>query len=144
MIGFKQFLAEVWSRPKALNRPGREHWQHDKDIVGHQIGLSFSKYPSENNHTVNYDVNGSFRKEFSKTKPEANQKILKHVDKHLNQFIRHRKPTGLRFYSPNAQKTQLHKLLAAHLARNHGGKVKEHGIGGGLINHIVSFDRDKK
>ncbi len=142
MIGFKEFLEEGWTRPNKSLRHWRDadYWEHHKPVAGHNVHIMFTKKPDEKHHTVEYDVDGYFTKRKSKADSKAGHEIINHVHRQLNQFIRHRKPEGLRFYSGNEKKQKLHAALVSRLARRYGGKTKEEqGYG---VSHKVSF-RDK-
>ncbi len=145
MIGFKQFLVEGWSRPsKSLKHwADPDYWEHNKKVAGHKVQIRFAKNDDdEKHHTVEYDVDDHYTKAKAKTDSKSGHEIINHVNRHLNQFIRHRKPKGLRFYSGDEKKKKLHAALVSRLARRFGGKTKEEqGLERDAI-HKVSF-RDK-
>ena len=144
MLGFKQFLDEVWSR----GSEDRDTFNHHDYVAGHKVKVSFEKTRDGRLHDIGYRVDGSYNKAGKWGVPpnhEATKKIFKHIHGKIHQFMRHRKPHRVRLQAWDGdmhgpKRTELNRALAHHLAKKFGGSVRETLSGRMFKTHEVEKD----
>lgn len=141
----KKVLKEAWKLEKFQSKYGNSaprilSHNHQK-IDGHEIDLTING--SSGGHFVaDYMVNGSFNRQ--KMDSKTGKKILHHVGRSIDSFVRHVKPTSISFTSDKDKKISLHKALSNRLARKYGGTAKvEYSQSSAGDRHTVIFKGKK-
>ena len=108
------------------------------------------------NYGVNFKVNGDFERQHPMN-INSSMKVLKHVHKSIDSFVRHVKPKSLRFEIEKQSKDNLgdarnvlYKSLAHKIAKKHNGQVTtdntydRSGDVDRFVTHRVHFYSKKK
>lgn len=138
MLSFKQYINEKWSVDSFdSKRTGKKLFSSNwKKIDDHEVGTHFSGN-ADKEFNLEYTVNGNLVNQG--TPRDTGKKIINHVNKSVNTFVRHMKPKELGFQSKYDQNISANAILAKRLARKHNGEVSSHETPGGSIRHVVRF-----
>tara|TARA_B110000503_G_C7097252_1_gene392194 strand:- start:759 stop:1181 length:423 start_codon:yes stop_codon:yes gene_type:complete len=137
MISFKEFINEDWKLWQGVRKyPTRNgSYAHNfKNIDGHKVVLELSG--TEHRYQANYSVDDSYDKK--RISPQTGRKILHHVGRSIDSFVRHTKPKSITMSSQYENRMDLHSMVTRKLARKYNGNVSvTHGPN--LTHHTVEF-----
>lgn len=94
------------------------------DHKDHEVSIFHMQDRPEDPHSysTHFQVNGHFQKNKKMARGDG-IKILARVHDHVNQFIKERKPSEIRFKANSPAKHDIYGAIAQRIAVKHGGKV---------------------
>ena len=124
MKTFKQYIREKWEVSSYDSpRTGKRLFaRNQKHIDDEHVDVNFSGN-SDKDYNLEYTVNQDYYKK-KPTGAEKGKKILSHVGKTINTFVRQMKPKSIGFQSSDDRRIDLHNMLARRIAKKHGGTVE--------------------
>lgn len=142
---FKQFIFEKWHKGLAV-QPNKfnnfkvknyiNYISHTTNIDGHDVAVTITrtKIGDHKIHNVNFGVTHGGNYEYIKKTidPKTGTKILNHVHKVINHYIKKSKPKEIWFEGNSDKKRKLYKKYANLLAKQHGANV-QHDKEGSII-----------
>jgi hypothetical protein len=135
---FSEFLAENW---RAEKYSGYADVVHKHTVAGHNVETTFVKSDRQHNRwEAHFHVNHSNYKTPESSSSDDRMKILHHVHKTVNRFVKRIKPSSLEMLANSDEKHHLYGKFAKRLAKQHNGHHFDRGHGG----HLVHFHWDKK
>ncbi len=142
MKTFKQFIKEKWN-VSSYDSPitgKRLFARNQKYVDGEHVDINFSGN-ADRDYNLEYTVNHDFYKR-KPTDAETGKKILSHVNKTINTFVRRMKPKSVGFQSSDDRRIELHRMLARRLAKKHGGTVEVKSRDFGPVRHTIRFNKE--
>ena len=108
--------------------------KHDTQVGKHRVSIGFlTGDPNRKMFHVDYEVDGKYNRQDG-VDPKDGRKIIHHVGRKIDSFIRHMKPAELSMDGNTDKKQALYNKFMQHIAKKHGGRVQ---------GKSVFFDRNE-